>query len=335
MHRPWLPNFLSPPPQGAGVAGSDATGPDAIDLPPADDVPAPLDNSDWPGNDGWGFFFLPAGQALVLDGAAYRETLRRGTFLDLSDADAPATGESSTALEEHMRALLADDNGADVQLVVRRDGRGEIEYPAHKAVLASRSAYFRALFLSEFRERSQSRLPLEDITPEQLVALLNFIYADDWMVEDQEFALEMIPIADRFSVLDLKRLCERTLICTMSVDNVARIFAMADRYACNRLRSRALLFMVDSNNFHTVMKTESFGELDKMLILEILHSHKSAPAPAVAPSEPLPGNSATASKAGQSKSRDHRHRGGGGGTGGAGTARPVTVAVAAAAAVNG
>merc|ERR1719335_1229533 len=52
IHRPWLPNFLSPPPQGAGGAGSGATGPDAIDLPPADDVPAPLDNSDWPGNDG-------------------------------------------------------------------------------------------------------------------------------------------------------------------------------------------------------------------------------------------------------------------------------------------
>ena len=70
--------------------------------------------------------------------------------------------------------------------------------------------------------------------PDQLLLLLNFIYTDEW-VEDSEFALDMIPIADRFSVLDLKRLCERTLICTMSVDNVARIFALADRYACARL----------------------------------------------------------------------------------------------------
>jgi len=307
-----------------------------MDIPPDNDVPAPLDHSDWPVNDGWGIFFLPAGQALVLDGAAYRETLRRGTLLDLSDADVPATDESSTALEEHMRAMLADGLSADVRLVVRRgDGRGELELSAHKCVLASRSAYFRALFLSEFRERSQSRVPLEDITPEQCLLLLNFIYADDWMVEDQDFALDMIPIADRFSVLDLKRLCERTLICTMSVENVARIFALADRYACNRLRSRALLFMTDTHHFHLVMKTESFAELDKVLILEILHSHKSAPAPAALPSEPLPGNSATASKAGQSKSRDHRHARGGAGAGGAGTARPVSVAAAAAAAEHG
>merc|ERR1740138_1718774 len=183
-----------------------------------------------------------------------------------------------------MRALLADEKGADVRLVVRRsDGRSELEYPAHKAVLASRSAYFRALFSSEFRERSQSRLPLEDITPDQLVMLLNFIYTDDWLVEDQDFALDMIPIADRFSVLDLKRLCERTLICLMSVENVARIFALADRYACNRLRSRALLFMTDSHNFHVVMKTESFGDLDKVLILEVLTAFKTAPLPAQMP----------------------------------------------------
>eukprot|EP00448_Togula_jolla_P009877 CAMPEP_0170603602 /NCGR_PEP_ID=MMETSP0224-20130122/18997_1 /TAXON_ID=285029 /ORGANISM="Togula jolla, Strain CCCM 725" /LENGTH=1011 /DNA_ID=CAMNT_0010928489 /DNA_START=44 /DNA_END=3076 /DNA_ORIENTATION=+ len=328
IHRPWLPNFLSPsfawPGSQAAISSGDKHAGDVSDLPPVDDVPAPLERSEWPVNDDWGIFFLPAGKALVLDGAAYRETLRRGTLLDLLDADAPAADEGAAALEEHMRTLLADSSSADVRLVIRREGY-EFEVGAHKCVLACRSAYFRALFSSEFRERGQSRQELEDITPDQLVPLLNFIYTDDWAFEDAEFALEMIPIADRLSVLDLKRLCERTLICSMSVDSVARIFALADRYACGRLRSRALLFMTDAHNFHQVMKTESFAELDKALILEILHSHREAPAPAVAPSEPLPGNSATAAKTGQSKSRDHRsHRGGGGGaarpTGGGGAA---------------
>jgi len=334
IHRPWLPNFLAPPSSSIArvdTAPSGHEGPDGNDVPPADDVPAPLDHSEWPVNDSWGIFFLPAGQALVLDGAAYRETLRRGTLLDLLDAaDAPPGDEGAAALEEHMRTLLADPHSADVRLTVRREGGTELEMGAHKCVLACRSAYFRALLSSEFRERGQSRLVLEDITPDQLMSLLNFIYTDDWNVEDPDYALDMIPIADRFSVLDLKRLCERTLICTMSVENVARIFALADRYACSRLRSRSLLFMTEPRHFHLVMKTDSFAELDKVLILEILHSHKTTPAPASAPSEPLPGNSATAAKAGQSKSRDHRHARGGGGAGGAGTARPVSVATAAA-----
>lgn len=257
----------------------------------------------------------------MLDGAAYRDTLRRGTVLNLAD-ETPVL-DSATSLEEQMRTLLADEATADVRLVVRYVGN-DLEFSAHKCVLASRSAYFRALFSSEFRERCQSRLPLEDIVPDQLLLLLNFIYTDEW-VEDSEFALDMIPIADRFSVLDLKRLCERTLICTMSVDNVARIFALADRYACARLRNRALMFMTESHNFHLVMKTDGFAELDKILILEVLHSHRTTPAPSITPSEPLPGNSVTAAKAGQSKTRDHRHARGGG-AGGGGTARAVPTA---------
>jgi len=341
LHRPWLPNFLSPRPGSVGgascVSGAAGAPEDVVigaDAPPSDvamavdDVPAPQEDGEWPVDDNWGIFFLPQGQALVLDGATYRETLRRGTLLDLLDADAPAADEGATVLEDHMRALLADEGSADVRLTVRGEGGSELELGAHKCVLACRSAYFRALFSSEFRERSQSRLPL-DISPDQLSMLLNFIYTDYWNVEDSDFALDMIPIADRFSVLDLKRLCERTLISTLSVENVARIFALADRYACSRLRNRALLYMTDSVHFHMVMKTDGFAELDKVLILEILHSHKTTPAPAVAPSEPLPGNSATTAKAGQSKLRDHRHARGSGGASSAGTARPLSVAAAA------
>ncbi|CAE8712428.1 unnamed protein product, partial [Polarella glacialis] len=244
------------------------------------------------------------------------------------DVEPPAKEEDSVLLEAHMRRLLADKESCDVSLAV-----GEEEIRAHKVVLASRSAYFRALLSSEFRERSQEQLVLEDITMDQLNLLINFIYADEWAVEDVEFALDMVPIADRFSVLDLKRLCERTLICATSVENVARSFALADRYACGRLRGRALLYMTDSANFHLVMKTKAFAELDKGLILEILHSHRTAPAPAPLPSEPLPGNSATMSKAGQSKMRDHRHgRGGGAGSSGSASSGAARTSATAAAA---
>jgi len=327
LQRPGLSLFDARPSSAAARSFWPGRGLEAAsgeDPPPAADA-----RKEWPagGGDGWGIFFLPTGQALVLDEAAYRETLARGTLLDLQDIEAPLKDEDATLLEEHMRQMLSDKDSCDVFLAAGTEASEEVA--AHKCVLASRSSYFRALFSSEFRERIEGRVILEDITFEQLTYLLNFIYADDWLVEDADFAFEMVPIADRFSVLDLKRLCERTLICAMSVENVARIFSLADKYSCTRLRSRALVFMTDSANFHLVMKTATFAELDKGLILEILHSHKTAPSPAPPPSEPLPGNSATLSKAGQSKMRDHRH--GRCGNAGAGTARPPGSAAAAAA----
>eukprot|EP00913_Durusdinium_trenchii_P023951 g22493.t1 len=57
------------------------------EVPPPDESPVPP-NPEWPGSpegDGWGIFFLPTGQALVLDDVAYRETLARGTLLDLQE----------------------------------------------------------------------------------------------------------------------------------------------------------------------------------------------------------------------------------------------------------
>merc|ERR1719188_1986605 len=90
----------------------------AVDSCSSTEGAAKLDGAD----SGWGIFFLPGGQALVLDGTSYRETLRRGTLLDLCDADAPSADEGSTVLEEHMRGLLADEATADVRLTVRGDG---------------------------------------------------------------------------------------------------------------------------------------------------------------------------------------------------------------------
>eukprot|EP00439_Symbiodinium_sp_Y106_P029796 s3022_g3.t1 len=67
---------------------------------PSDEPPADS-RKDWPsgGGDGWGIFFLPTGQALVLDDAAYRETLARGTLLDLQDIGVPQKDEDSSMLE--------------------------------------------------------------------------------------------------------------------------------------------------------------------------------------------------------------------------------------------
>jgi len=329
IHQPWLSNFLTTPHASVGMSTTPlhSSSECAESVNTTDDTSAHLDYKDGLVNDCWGIFFLPGGQALVLDGTAYRDTLQRGTLLDLLDADTLITPEGTAALEEHMRSLLADERSADVRLVVRRDGASIFGLSAHKCILACRSAYFRALFSSEFVERSQSEVQLEDISPDQLSLLLNFIYTDEWAIEDQDFALDMIPIADRFSVLDLKRLCERTLICTMSIENVAQIFELADRYACSRLRNRAFLFM--THNWAQVKMTDGFEALDKQMIVEIIRNHETAPTSVPVPSEPLPGNSATAGKSGQSKSRDHRHGRGGGGAGGAGTARPVSVTAVA------
>ena len=57
------------------------------------------------------------------------------------------------------------------------------EFPAHKAVLASCSSYFHAMF-TNFDERHQNRIVLQDIDPIALGLLLDFLYTSKIQVTE-------------------------------------------------------------------------------------------------------------------------------------------------------
>lgn len=119
--------------------------------------------------------------------------------------------------------------------------------------------------------------------------MLRFFYVDEW-VEEVDFALDMLPIADQYSALELKRLLERYLVNSLQPANleiVAQIFAVADRYSCPRLRGRCVAFMAAEENFNVVVKTRTFADLEKRLILEVLQQAHKAPQP---PIENFPGH---------------------------------------------
>ena len=132
--------------------------------------------------------------------------------------------------------LLESQVYSDVALVIRDHDAAtdvQIKRRAHKIVLAARSDYFKALFSSEFMESSAEEVTLEDIREDQLDALLRFIYADEW-AEEVGYALDMLPIADRYAIIELKRLLERFLVNALqptTLEIAARVFALADRHA--------------------------------------------------------------------------------------------------------
>jgi hypothetical protein len=225
----------------------------------------------------WGVVFLTDGRALVLDAQSYAETLRRGTPLELRAA---VDRHQSISIQQSFMTLLGSQVYSDVALVILdHDAASDVQMKrrAHKIMLAARSDYFKALFSSEFMESSADEVTLEDVREDQIDALLRFIYADEW-AEEVGYALDMLPIADRYAIIELKRLLERFLVNALqptTLEIAARVFALADRHSCPRLRGRCVAFMGEEENFNVVVKTQAFSDLDKGLILEVLQqAHK-------------------------------------------------------------
>jgi len=289
------------PPDGSGVHSH------LIDMSRA--LTGPRTTFDHEGNDtssdadDWKIFFLTNGEALVVDNDVYKETVTKGTLLDLSSSSDDDNGETHTqSLETEMLELLHDTETADVTLVIQNTDEGEpIKIKVHAGILASRSQYYKALFCNAFKETKDNEFILpEELTYPRISALLEYMYADKWVEDDFEFCQEMLSIADCFAVLDLKQLCERVLISHINVDNVCSFFELADKHHCKRLRTRCKHF-ITGPKFCLVMKTNGFAELPKELIVEACQSHKSQPAPSH-PTEPAPGAAATSgSKSGQTQ----------------------------------
>ncbi|EGC36949.1 hypothetical protein DICPUDRAFT_97415 [Dictyostelium purpureum] len=85
--------------------------------------------------------------------------------------------------------------------------------PAHKFILAQRNLYFKTMFECSFKEKDQNEFLVGDeINDEKTFKLiLEYIYGNNENIINDENAVDILCLADRFMIEDLKYLCEHHL----------------------------------------------------------------------------------------------------------------------------
>ena len=91
---------------------------------------------------------------------------------------------------------------------------------------------------------------------------------DKWKEDNLGFALNLFSVADRFLVTELRDLCTDVILRGIRVENVSKIYSMADRRMLHDLRRKCLFFMM--NHFSKVITTKEFSLMEPVLIQEIL-----------------------------------------------------------------
>lgn len=145
------------------------------------------------------------------------------------------------------------------------------EFFGHRIIL-SRCAFFRAMFESDMAERTKTRIQIKDVPKDVFALVLGYLYSDE-LKESQVDMMALFSAADRFGIDRLKRICEQSILSTMTIENACGILQAADMASAQLLRKKSIEYIM--RNYDAVLKTSAFEDLARRnieLTLELIRN---------------------------------------------------------------
>ncbi|XP_001354378.1 uncharacterized protein [Drosophila pseudoobscura] len=141
-------------------------------------------------------------------------------------------------------------------------------FKAHRVIVAARCEWFKKALMSGMQESINRKVIITDTSPVIFRRLLLYLYgAPIDRTVGAEQVCELMLLADRYSIDDLKELCENTLYSLIDEDSVVCLLGIADRYMATALKSKCLSFLSQHSQ---LTKCEIFKELPQTLQLEVM-----------------------------------------------------------------
>ncbi|XP_043287592.1 BTB/POZ and MATH domain-containing protein 1-like [Venturia canescens] len=149
------------------------------------------------------------------------------------------------------------------------------ELPAHKVVLALRSEVFEAMFLSDMKEKDTSTVEIVDTKAEIFEEFLKYLYTGE-LNDLENKAEEMLLLADKYQVGELKDMCENFFLDNISEVNVIKNLIVADKYRCATLKKKATnILQINANVLKQAIMSESSETLS--ILKEVLAKEDCSP----------------------------------------------------------
>lgn len=135
--------------------------------------------------------------------------------------------------------LRAERKFLDVTL----EAAGGRDFPAHRAVLAAASPYFRAMFAGQLRESRAERVRLHGVPPDMLQLLLDFSYTGRVAVSGDN-AEPLLRAADLLQFPAVKEACGAFLQQQLDLANCLDMQDFAEAFSCAGLANAAQRFIL-------------------------------------------------------------------------------------------
>ena len=149
------------------------------------------------------------------------------------------------------------------------------EFQAHRLVLASSSAYFRAMFLTDMKESQQKRITIRGVSSNSLRALIEYTYSSKIRVCVDNVE-NILSAASMLQFIRVEEACYDFLSNNIEVSNCIDVWNLSELHECTELVDRAESFI--RGNFTMVLKSpEYFCLTPKQLARLLCHDKLNVP----------------------------------------------------------
>ncbi|XP_041087023.1 ectoderm-neural cortex protein 1-like [Polyodon spathula] len=149
---------------------------------------------------------------------------------------------------------------------------GSRTFHCHRAVLASCSRYFDAMFSGGLKESRDAEVNFHDsLHPEVLELLLDYAYSARVLI-NEENAESLLEAGDMLQFHDIRDACAEFLEKNLHPSNCLGMMLLSDAHRCERLFE--LSWRMCLANFTSLFKTEDFLGLPKDKFLELILSEE-------------------------------------------------------------
>ncbi|XP_060085733.1 BTB/POZ domain-containing protein 6-like [Ylistrum balloti] len=173
------------------------------------------------------------------------------------------------SVTKSLSALCLDASLSDVKFVFPEEP-GKVGIPAHRLILAMRSAVFRTMFYGSLPEKGPE-VKIVDIASDIFSSVLRYVYSDEVSIDD-ETVIPLLHASQKYELLTLLHECENYLEGALNVKNVCTILNHAALFGMEDLIKDALSFL--EINAAEVFKEESFTFLTQGNFAMVLKSER-------------------------------------------------------------
>ncbi|KAL3682574.1 hypothetical protein R1sor_000596 [Riccia sorocarpa] len=129
-------------------------------------------------------------------------------------------------------------------------GRDQERVYAHRFIMEGKSTVFRKMFQNDMQEKESGTVRVDDASSHVIRSMVNFCYTTEIQFSEEASAEEVLKVAHKYDIKDLKDVCDEELCKVICEDNVCRKLVLAHIFDANKLGAASKEYL--ENNFSKV-----------------------------------------------------------------------------------